>query len=154
MRIFNEEKTQEIFSPDLSEGRLKEDKLFVTHHDAVAERKEIGHWETVREYANGGKDVAWVIDAPAAEACEAYDEYEDIFVYIPYTEEELCARAADVLRARRAAECFPVVNRGALWYDKLTAEQLAELSVWYEGWLDAPATGEAPDEPAWLNDIK
>ena len=82
------------------------------------------------------------------------DEYEDIFVYIPYTEEELCARAADVLRARRAAECFPVVNRGALWYDKLTAEQLAELSAWYESWLDAPATGEAPDEPAWLNDIK
>lgn len=154
MRIFNEEKTQEIFSPDLSEGRLKEDKLFVAHHDAVAESKEIGHWETVREYANGGKDVTWVIDTPAAEACEAYDEYEDIFVYIPYTEEELCARAADVLRARRAAECFPVVNRGALWYDKLTAKQLAELSVWYEGWLDAPATGEAPDEPAWLNDIK
>lgn len=151
MRIFNEEKTQEIDSPDLSKGRLEEGKLFVAHHDAVEKCEEIGHWETVREYGNGGKDVTWVVDTPAAEACDAYDEYEDVFVYIPYTEEELCARAADVLRARRAAECFPVVNRGALWYEKLTTEQRAEISAWYEAWLDAPATGVAPDVPEWLS---
>ena len=56
------------------------------------------------------------------------------------------------LRYRRSEECFPIVNRGALWYDKLTEEQKAELSEWYEAWLDAPQTGSAPDRPAWLDE--
>lgn len=58
--------------------------------------------------------------------------------------------AANNLRSRRRAECFPIVNRGALWYEKLTAEQKTELSVWYEAWLDAPATGTAPEKPTWV----
>ncbi len=57
---------------------------------------------------------------------------------------------SEKLRARREAECFPVINRGALWYDKLTAEQRSELSAWYEAWLDAPQTGVAPSKPTWL----
>ena len=57
---------------------------------------------------------------------------------------------SEKLRARREAECFPVINRGALWYDKLTEEQRAELSAWYEAWLDAPQTGFAPSKPTWL----
>lgn len=57
---------------------------------------------------------------------------------------------SEKLRARREAECFPVINRGALWYDKLTEEQRAELSAWYEAWLDAPQTGVAPSKPTWL----
>lgn len=54
------------------------------------------------------------------------------------------------IRSQREAECFPVINRGALWYDKLTEEQRAELSAWYEAWLDAPQTGVAPSKPTWL----
>lgn len=89
MRIFNEEKTQKIFSPDLSKGYLKDDKLFIAHHDAIEAVAEQGHWETKAEYPNGGKDVEWVVDVPAVEACEAYDEYEDIQVYIPYTQDQI-----------------------------------------------------------------
>lgn len=54
------------------------------------------------------------------------------------------------LRYRRSEECFPIVNRGELWYDKLTEEQKAELSEWYEAWLDAPQTGSAPDPLDWV----
>ena len=61
-------------------------------------------------------------------------------------------QAVAALRYRRSEECFPIVNRGALWYDKLTEEQKAELSEWYEAWLDAPQTGSAPDRPAWLDE--
>lgn len=60
---------------------------------------------------------------------------------------------SEKLRARREAECFPVINRGALWYDKLTEEQRAELSAWYEAWLDAPQTGVAPSKPTWLESV-
>lgn len=60
---------------------------------------------------------------------------------------------ADVLRKRREKECFPIINRGALWYEKLTDEQKTELSAWYEAWLDAPETGTAPTAPVWLNEV-
>lgn len=54
------------------------------------------------------------------------------------------------IRAQRETECFPIINRGALWYDKLTVEQKAELAVWYQQWLDAPETGIMPTIPKWL----
>lgn len=60
---------------------------------------------------------------------------------------------ADVLRKRREKECFHIINRGALWYEKLTEEQKTELSAWYEAWLDAPETGTAPTAPVWLNEV-
>ena len=150
MRIFDEEKKQEIFSPDLSQGYLREDKLLVARHAAKEAVVERGHWETKAEYPNGGKDVEWIVDVPAQTARAAYEEYEDIYVFVPYTQSELESRRADALRARRAAECFSVVDRGTLWYDKLTAEQRAELSAWYEAWLNAPETGEAPTSPSWI----
>lgn len=59
---------------------------------------------------------------------------------------------ATYLREQRAKVCFPVINRGKLWYDKLTPLQLGELKSWYQAWLDAPITLEYPVEPVWLND--
>lgn len=56
----------------------------------------------------------------------------------------------DDLRSKRENECFPYINRGALWYSKLTAEQQEELSVWYQAWLDVTDTQVVPEAPAWL----
>ena len=89
MRVFNEDKTQELKEYDLNKGHLKLDKLFIRHHEAVEEIKEQWHYETIAEYPNGGKDVSKVIDVPYQAPQEAFDEYEDIYVYIPYTDEEL-----------------------------------------------------------------
>jgi hypothetical protein len=95
MRIFdldgNELQEEHI---DYEKGYLKEDSLFVAHHEAIEAVEEKGHWKTVAEYPNGGKDVEWIIDVPGVEAAEAWDEYEDILRYIPYTEEELAEREA------------------------------------------------------------
>lgn len=150
MRIFNQDKTQELTSPDLTLGYLQENKLFIAHHEAVEAIEEQGHYITVAKYPNGGKDVEWVVDVPGVEAKEAYDEYEDIQIYIPFTTEEL----AQNIRIRREMECFPIINRGALWYEKLTAEQKSELSVWYEAWLNAPQTLIVPTRPEWIEWIK
>lgn len=60
---------------------------------------------------------------------------------------------AQLIRKEREKECFPIINRGALWYNKLSEEQKQELSEWYEAWLDAPATGTAPTAPIWLNEV-
>ncbi len=89
MRVFNEDKTQEVKEYDLNKGHLELDKLFIRHHKAVEEIKEQWHYETIVEYPNGGKDVEKIIDVPYQAPQEEYDEYEDIYVYIPYTDEEL-----------------------------------------------------------------
>lgn len=152
MKVYNETKTSVLENYDLTTGYLESDKLFVAHHESVEVREGEGHYETIKEYPNGGKDVEWVWDIEPREAREAYDEYADIQVYIPYTPEELAERELAVLRGRRASECFPVINRGKLWYDRLTNEQEIELSDWYNAWLDVTETKEIPVRPAWIDD--
>lgn len=90
MRILDENNV-EITSPDLSLGHLVEEEVFVAHHPAVEEVPEQWHYETVCEYLNGGKDVVKVVDVPGVEAKDAWDEYETIKRYVPYTEEEFAA---------------------------------------------------------------
>ena len=56
------------------------------------------------------------------------------------------------LRKRRNEECFKVINRGRLWYNRLSMEQYSELEIWYQAWLDVTSTLKIPEPPAWLND--
>lgn len=90
MRILDAN-NNELIAPNLDKGRLEPDKIFVAHHGAVEGKPEDGHYKTVAEYPNGGKDVAWVVDVPGVAPRPAWDEYEDIQRYIPYTEEEIKA---------------------------------------------------------------
>ena len=62
------------------------------------------------------------------------------------TEEEVL----DNLRALREEECFPIINRGQLWYNTLTTEQIEELNDWYQAWLDVTETKTVPEKPNWL----
>lgn len=115
-RVFNEDKTQELTEYDLTLGKLVKDKLFVAHHEAVAavaaqtveekvaayqaegqsvEQHNGTYYLVVAQYPNGGKDIAEIFPTEASPAKDAYDEYEDIYVYTPYTETELAAIAAN-----------------------------------------------------------
>lgn len=60
-------------------------------------------------------------------------------------------RTADELRFKREKACFPIINRGELWYSRLTADQKKELDAWYQAWLDVTDTKALPDTPTWLN---
>lgn len=55
------------------------------------------------------------------------------------------------LRYQREKQCFPIVNRGELWYGQLGAEQKEELNVWYQNWLDVTETKVVPVTPSWLH---
>lgn len=57
----------------------------------------------------------------------------------------------EVLRERRQRECFSIIDRSKLWYDRLTKEQLAELQAWYNAWLNVTETMQIPEKPSWLN---
>ena len=96
MRILDETNVERNESElDLNLGFLQPESIVSIHHDATEAVEEIGHYEVIAEYPNGGKDVIWVIDVPGIEAKEAWDEYEDIQRYVLYTEEELVARDAE-----------------------------------------------------------
>ena len=53
-------------------------------------------------------------------------------------------------RQRREKECFAVVNRGQLWYEGITLQQMVELRRWYKAWLNVTETMVVPEKPAWL----
>ena len=118
MRILDENNVEILEENlDLTLGYLTEDKVFVASHPAVEARKEVYHYETIVEYTNGGKDVKKVIDVPAVEAKEAWDEYENIYRYVLYTEEELAEmKAAEERQARIEA----LADNGVTW-DELAA---------------------------------
>ena len=59
----------------------------------------------------------------------------------------------DDLRIQRYRECFTYINRGQLWYDTLTKDQLEELRKWYNDWLNVtenPTRKSLPKKPEWL----
>ncbi len=103
MRVFNESKTIELTEYDLEKGYLKAEKLFVAHHEAVEAVEGVAKYETVAEYPNGGKEVKKVWEVEPVEAREAWDEYEDIQVFVPYTEEELEKRKQEKYESRVSA---------------------------------------------------
>ena len=59
-------------------------------------------------------------------------------------------RLISKLRNQRERECFPIINRGQLWYANLTAIQHAELQEWYTDWLNVTETLVVPEKPSWL----
>lgn len=112
MKVYNENKTEVLKSYDLTKGLLKPDKILKEKHEAVpaveaitvemkiaeitasgGKVEEINGipYKVIAEYENGGKDIEKIEESPAVPAKEAYDEYEDIEVYIPYTEQEIKA---------------------------------------------------------------
>lgn len=106
MRIFNENKTVQMYLKedriedgdfidipdnlicDLSKGKLENDTL-IEHIPEQQEIQEQWHYETVKEYPNGGKDVEKVIDVVGQPYIAEHDEVEDILVYKPYSEQEI-----------------------------------------------------------------
>ena len=149
MKVYNQEKTQILEEYDITKGKLVKDTITIKHPEVKAV-EEKGHYETVAEYENGGKDVKWVVEVAGVEYQPAREETKEIYVYAPYTNKELKDIQIEELRNKREIECFSVVNRGKLWYDKLKAEQVQELDNWYMAWLDVTETLVEPQKPDWL----
>ena len=87
MEIYNQN-MELIENPDLSLGYLKPSTR-TEHHEAVQGVQEQWHYEVIREYPNGGKEVEKIIDVPGITAQAAWDEEIPIQIYVLYTQEEL-----------------------------------------------------------------
>lgn len=115
MRIFDETKTVELVEFDLAKGRLKEDFIEVN----VPEQPEVEeqfHYEIVKEYESGGRDVKRVIDVEGKPYAPARVEREEIMVYVPYTERELIVMSAEreisELKGKLAASDYKAIKYG------------------------------------------
>lgn len=60
------------------------------------------------------------------------------------------AETITAFRIQRKAVCFPVINRGEPWYERLTDQQREELQDWYQAWLDVTQTLTVPVKPDWI----
>ena len=130
MRIFDELNNL-LESFDETKGYLKKDSLFVCHHEAAEAVEEQGHWETIAEYPNGGKDVEWIVDVPGVEGKEAWDEYEDIFRFIPFDAKELADRRIQDLKQKLFDTDYNILKivEGATTLAEM-AEVIAQRAKW------------------------
>lgn len=102
MRILDAD-NNEITSPDLDKGHLEIEEIVIKHHDAVPASAGKSHIEVLKEYSNGGKDVATIWDEKPVEAKPAWDETEQIQRYVLYTDDELKERAEQAEDERQAS---------------------------------------------------
>ena len=96
MKVYDEAGQLLASVPDLKKGWLENTQRLVKHHPAQEEKSRV-------EVMPGTTSLRHlVIDQPAR---DAWDEYEDVQVYHPYTPEELAERNKPTLEQRvEAAE--------------------------------------------------
>lgn len=133
MRIFNETKTEELIEYDLEKGYLKEDKLLIAHHEAVGATEGVFHYETIKKYSNGGKDVKKIWDIEPISAKDAYDEYEDIQVYVPYTEKQLAEREISTMKTKLRNTDYQAIKYAE---GQISEEDYAEIKAQRQAWRD------------------
>lgn len=169
MIIYNEQKTKQLDSKDLDLvlGHLVADKLFIKHHEAIpsspaksaaqvaeelrAQGKQVEeirgkYYQIVKVYPNGGRQVKEVAPQAQVIAKEAYDEYQNILVYKPYTAVELLENRKEQLRGWRE-QYFAIIDR-AVWYDSLTQQERSEVKQFRQQLKDITLTLEKPSIPA------
>ena len=134
MRIFNQDKTEELKEVNQELGELIVDKLII-HHPEVQAVEEQGHYKTIAEYPNGGKDVEWIVDVEGVEYQPAHDEEEDIWVYIPYSSKDIKRRNIEnrifELKTNLADTDYQAIKYAE---GELSAEEYQETKIQRHAW--------------------
>lgn len=130
MRILDQS-GKEMNDYDPSLGHVENEKIIIRHHEASDIVEEQSHYETIKEYPNGGKEVRKVIDVPAQEAHDAYDEYEDILRFVPYTLQELNEIEIGALKMKLADTDYIIMKivEGATTLEK-EKSIIAQRAIW------------------------
>lgn len=125
MRILDHLGNEKILDDlDLDVGFLKEERILIAKHKAIEARDEEGHYEIIKEYPNGGADVKWVVDTPAIEAKEAYDEYETILRYTLFAEKDLDQRKILELKQKLSETDYCIIK---IMEGSSTAEEYSDV---------------------------
>lgn len=102
---------------------------------------------------NGGIDVPEPDDLEEFVICATGYKVVDGFLQKDDTRDraQRLEKQKEALRQQREAECFPVINRGWMWYSGLNLVQWLELKKWYLAWLNVTETLLIPERPTWLD---
>lgn len=133
MRVFNEKKTQQLYDYDLSKGYLKDEKLFIASHKEVKAVEGKYHYEVIKKYPNGGRDMAKVWDIEPVEGKKAYDEYEDIQVYIPYTQKQLAEIEINELKKKLSESDYKAIKYAE---GQMIEEEYLPIKIERQSWRD------------------
>ena len=134
MKIYDETKTYQISleTIDFEKGYLKLDKLFVKYHETV-EAKEAVYDTVTKKLDNGSKETYHPLISPAVEAKEAYDEYEDIQVFVLYTETELAQREILKLKQQLSSTDYQAIKYAE---GEMSEEEYAEVKEKRRAWRE------------------
>lgn len=100
MKIYDAALETELQNPDLTRGKLESARRVTVHHDAVPAtvRYEVMDDTVTADFPEGLRQE---ITTPAQ---DAWDEYEDVQRYVPYTDAELAEMAAKALAEKAAVD--------------------------------------------------
>ena len=134
MKIYNETKTQLLNKEDLdlTKGFLVEDYIEIKHEE-VPYIEEQYHYEVVKEYDNGGKDIVKVIDIKGQEHKDAYTEKETIQVYKLKTQAMLNADKISDLKAKLAKTDYKAIKYAE---GLISADEYSSIKIQRQSWRD------------------
>ena len=100
MKIYDADLLHELQNPDLTRGKLETAQRVTVHHEAVpaSVRYEVMPGTVTADFPEGLRQE---ITTPAQ---EAWDEYEEVQRYVPYTDAELAEIAEKAQAEKDAAE--------------------------------------------------
>lgn len=122
MKIYDAALETELQSPDLSRGKLESARRVTVHHDAVPAlvRREVMADTITADCPNGLRQE---ITTPAQ---DAWDEYENVHRYVPYTDAELAEMAAKAEAEKAAADAAEKLNAQVTYTAMMTDTLLAQ----------------------------
>lgn len=100
MKIYDATLEHELQNPDMTLGKLETAKLVTVHHEAVpaSVRYEVMAGTVTADFPDGLRQE---ITTPAQ---DAWDEYEEVHRYVPYTDAELADIAEKAQAEKDAAD--------------------------------------------------
>lgn len=124
---------------------INDNKLFVPVDDV---NKYVYEFDTDKWYIKNG-DIYIDSDAPSIDVdkSDLVIRNDKFFNFVVCDENFI----KSYYRKIRAKYCFPIINRGRLWYERLSYSQESQLREWYDDWLRITDTYKVPDCPEWIN---
>lgn len=127
LKIYDAELKVELTNPDLKKGRLEPAKRFVEHHAAV---ERTFHYEILADTVGIDPSLpdGWRKEVEDMAAREAYDEYEEVQRYVPFTDAELAEIAEKAQVEKAQAEKAAAEKAAAEAAEKAAAEAAAKAA--------------------------
>lgn len=136
MKVYNQDKTQILTEYDLTKGYLQQDTITINQPEVPSVTEQF-HYETLKEYANGGKDVKKVVDVAGVEYKPAKTYTETIMVYIPYTTAELAKQQVEEAIAELKQKLTDTDYQALKYAEGHTsAEDYAPIRAQRQAWRD------------------